>query len=322
MFTAVTIEITEIHGQRRDFFWSQRGKSAPLSFYLTHIQTTWDTHGFWVCRRPSPPLHSPGQYPQPGWSSLNSPVFTHAKRECRRYHNAPKPLVFVVLKPDEALRPANLEVLFELLLFSEFLEVATGLRLLPLLGKLSAGDGRGERNGRANLKILARQIRWQYCESAEGWESGRNSMAREPAEGRRAKLRWQKRELCQGVRGLVCKCSPENILSGLHLLPFIWLCIETKMLIYLKCPGTARSQVAQGLLGQPQRDGQRDGQRGAAVTAVFLSGSSVLLSPMTLTLGIDKASIDELFPVNTRSFIGCLWNVWLTSHIFNNLLRR
>lgn len=222
------------------FFWSQRGKSAALSFYLTHIQTTWDTHGFWVCHRPSPPLHSPGQYPQPGWSSLNSPVFTHAKRERRRYHNAPKTLVFVVLKPDEAVRPDNLEVLFELLLFSEFLEVATGLRLLPLLGKLSAGDGRGERTGRANLKILAGQIRWQYCESAEGWESGRNSTAREPAEGRRAKLRWQKRELCQGVRGLVCKCSPENILSGLHLLPFIWLCIETKMLIYLKCPGTAR----------------------------------------------------------------------------------
>lgn len=29
------------------------------------------------------------------------------------------------------------------------------------------------------------------------------------------------------------------------------------MLIYLKFPGTARSQVAQGLPGQPQRDGQR-----------------------------------------------------------------
>lgn len=60
--------------------------------------------------------------------------------------------------------------------------------------------------------------------------------------------------------------------------------------------------MAQGLLGQPQRDGQR----GAAVTAVFLSGSPVLLSPMTLTLGIDKASIGGLFPVNTRGFTGCL----------------
>lgn len=52
-----------------------------------------------------------------------------------------------MLEPDEALRPANLEVFFELLLFSEFLEVATGLRLLPLLGKLSAGDGGRQQEG-------------------------------------------------------------------------------------------------------------------------------------------------------------------------------
>lgn len=33
---------------------------------LTHIHTNCDTHGFWACRHPSPPLHSLGQYPQPG----------------------------------------------------------------------------------------------------------------------------------------------------------------------------------------------------------------------------------------------------------------
>lgn len=60
-----------------------------LSFRLTHIHTKRDTHGFWVCRHPGPPLHSPGQYPQPGWSSLNSPVFTHKTRQGGGYNNVP-----------------------------------------------------------------------------------------------------------------------------------------------------------------------------------------------------------------------------------------
>lgn len=61
---------------------------------LTHIHTNCDTHGFWACRHPSPPLHSPGQYPQPGWSSLNSPVFTRRKRGSRGYNNVPHPWYF------------------------------------------------------------------------------------------------------------------------------------------------------------------------------------------------------------------------------------
>lgn len=43
-----------------------------------------------------------------------------------------------------ALQPADLEVLLQLLLLSEFLEVAACLRFLSLLGKLSAGDGAGD----------------------------------------------------------------------------------------------------------------------------------------------------------------------------------
>lgn len=42
---------------------------------------------------------------------------------------------------------AYLEVLLQLLLFSEFLEVATCLGLLPLLGKLSVKKGAGWRDG-------------------------------------------------------------------------------------------------------------------------------------------------------------------------------
>lgn len=61
---------------------------------LTHIHRNCDTHGFWACRHPSPPLHSPGQYPQPGWSSLNSPVFTHRKRRSGGYNNVPHPWYF------------------------------------------------------------------------------------------------------------------------------------------------------------------------------------------------------------------------------------
>lgn len=63
-----------------------------------------------------------------------------------------------MFKPDEALWPANLEVLFELLLFSEFLEVATGLRLLPLLGKLSAGEERKNRESKSEHLGEANQV--------------------------------------------------------------------------------------------------------------------------------------------------------------------
>lgn len=55
----------------------------------------------------------------------------------------------------DALQPPDLEVFFQLLLLSEFLEVATRLRLLSLLGKLSAGDGAGDggrQRGRAERK--------------------------------------------------------------------------------------------------------------------------------------------------------------------------
>lgn len=74
---------------------------------------------------------------------------------------------------ERALHPTDLEVFFQLLLLSEFLEVATCLCLLSLLGKLSAEGGAGdggrqrgehvkerwrERTRKTNLKILTRQI--------------------------------------------------------------------------------------------------------------------------------------------------------------------
>lgn len=44
---------------------------------------------------------------------------------------------------EHAVQPTDLEVFFQLLLLSEFLEVATCLCLLSLLGKLSAEGGAG-----------------------------------------------------------------------------------------------------------------------------------------------------------------------------------
>lgn len=134
-----------------------RALTVTDQIVLTHIRTPCDTHGFWVCHHPSPPLHSLGQYPPLGWSSLNSPGFSHRKRQSRVTIISHIYDIYWDLT-EYATQHADLQVLFQLLLLSEFLEVATGLRLLSLLGKLSAGDGaedggrQRERTGKTNLK--------------------------------------------------------------------------------------------------------------------------------------------------------------------------
>lgn len=74
------------------------------------------------------------------------------------------------------------------------------------------GENKSENRDEANHTTML----W---ENEEGWKRARNSTEGQPAEGRKVKFRWQKRELCQGVKGLVCTERPKNILSVLHLLP-------------------------------------------------------------------------------------------------------
>lgn len=148
-----------------------------LSFHITLIHTYCDTHGFWVCHHPSPPLHSPGQYPQPGWSSLNSPVFTHRKRQSGGYNNVPHLWYLLWFNWVRSLAhwPWGLLPVAASLWVSGSRHVPSpspspwktlcrrwSRRWRETAGRVETERWR-ERTGKTNLKILTRQI-WQCCE--------------------------------------------------------------------------------------------------------------------------------------------------------------
>lgn len=249
LFPAVTV--LEIRRQIRAFLGCNED-GRLLSFYLIHIQTKRDTHGFWVCHHPSPPLHSPGQYPQPGWSSLNSPVITIQRERAG---------VTIIL---QIFHSYCIETRFSssagppwgLLLAAAFLWVSgshhvpspspSPWKTLWRRWRKTRGDRTMERKNRENRsENLGEAIRDNAARKNVRLKIGWNGTEGEPAKGRRVKSRWQKKGALPRIKGVSLQIE-----TGKHP-------VSTSSYIWTVPGGPGPAGSANCGWGSPKRNGPR-----------------------------------------------------------------